>query len=50
VSKHYTKAQAKRALMAINAKRNKLWESGFLTMKDLAEMSKITERAFNRLK
>lgn len=50
MAKHYTKAQAKRALMAINAKRNKLFESGFLTVRDLSDMSKITERAFNRLK
>jgi len=50
VSKNYTKAQAKRAIVAINKKRNKLFEDGVLTVNDVSAMSKITDRAMNRLK
>jgi len=45
-----TKAQAKRAMVAINQKRNRLFENGFFTINDVADISKVIERASKRLK
>ena len=50
MAKNYTKAQAKRALIAINKKRNKLFDDGYLTIADIVAIGKVVDRAMNRLK
>lgn len=49
IAEKYTKAQAKRAMMSINQKRNKLFLSGYLSAADIGAMSKISQKCFRQI-
>ena len=48
--KNYTKAGAKRAVNAIQAKGVKLWTDGYITTNEMGKLTDWCKRVHNRIK
>ncbi len=49
MAQHYTKNQAKKAILAIQAKSKKLFLDGYIPMKDLEAILRITSLRFKQI-